>query len=89
MCQFLGIEDFGPEDKYVLNKDIDNDSATLAVLKEINQAIFKEHRTKPDTQQLNLYFFACHGIDNNSIQNIVLNEYDKKAEFYQLYPIEF
>ena len=28
MCQFLNIKDFGPNDLYILNKDLDKDSVT-------------------------------------------------------------
>ena len=29
MCQFLNIKDFGPDDLYILNKDLEKDSVTL------------------------------------------------------------
>ena len=66
MCQFLNIKDFGPNDLYILNKDLDTDSVTLNELNRIMQAIIKEHRSKPKRSQLNMFFFACHGIDRNS-----------------------
>ena len=68
MCEFIKIKDFGPNDKYIINKDLEEDrSVTIKELSEIIKCIFKEHRSKPDSKHLNLFFFACHGIDKNSI----------------------
>ena len=89
MCQFLNIKDFGPDDLYILNKDLEKDSVTLNELNQVVKAITKVHRSNPDIQQLNMFFFACHGIDRNSQQNLVLNEYDEKTEFYRLMQIEY
>ena len=47
-------------------------------------ALAKEHRNKPDSQQLSIFFFSCHGIDRSSNQHIVLNEFDKSTQFYKL-----
>ena len=66
MCQFLNIKDFGPDDLYILNKDLEKDSVTLNELNQVVKAITKVHRSNPDIQQLNMFFFACHGIDRNS-----------------------
>ena len=35
-----------------------------------------------------LLFFACHGMSKNSMQWVVLNEYDTKTEFYKLHNAE-
>ena len=67
MCQFLKIKDFGPNDQNILNKDLEVDSVTEKEVNWVFQAIVKEHRKNPDTRQLNMFFFACHGIDKNSI----------------------
>ena len=66
MCQFLNIKDFGLNDLYILNKDLEKDSVTLNELNQVVKDITKEHRRSPDSQQLNVFFFACHGIDRNS-----------------------
>ena len=72
----------------MLNKDPSKDSITLKELQLIFKAISAEHKKKPDTPQLNIFFFACHGIDKNANQHIVLNDFDKNAKFYALHPSE-
>ena len=72
----------------MLNKDPSKDSITLKELQKIFKATSDEHKFKPNTPQLNIFFFACHGIDKNANQHIVLNDFDKKAKFYALHPSE-
>ena len=50
MCQFLNIKDFGLNDLYILNKDLEKDSVTLIDLNQIFKDIIKEHRRSPDSQ---------------------------------------
>ena len=88
MCQFLNIEDFGKDDCYILNKDLKKDSVTIKEFNIIFCSLTKEHRDKPGTPQLTIFFFASHGIDKSSQQHIVLNEYDKNAGFYTLLAAE-
>ena len=33
-------------------------------------------------------FFACHGMSLNGTQQIVLNEFDAKMQFYKIYDVE-
>ena len=66
MCQFLNIENFGKDDSYILNKGLEKDSVTQKEVNVILRTLTKEHRDRPDTPQLTLFFFASHGIDKNS-----------------------
>ena len=47
MCQFLDIRDFGLDDSYILNKDLDKDSVSGVELNQIFRTIFFEHKKKP------------------------------------------
>ena len=33
-------------------------------------------------------FFACHGMNLNGTQQIVINEFDAKLQFYKIYDAE-
>ena len=47
-----------------------------------------DQKGKPETPQLNIFFFASHGIDRNANQHIVLNEFEEKSQFYVLMNVE-
>ena len=42
----------------------------------------------PGQNFLIFYIFACHGIQKEGSQSIVINEFDPEAEFYRLWPAE-
>ena len=88
MCQFLDIKDFGHNDSFIINNDLDKDSISAKELDCLFSEIKKQLFKNPATRQLNMFFFACHGIDRNSEQNLVLNEFDPETEFYKLVHIE-
>ena len=67
-----------------MNQDLTNDSVTKGEVDIIFRALTKEHAIEPGTSNLTIFFFASHGIDRNANQQIVLNEFDKKASFYSL-----
>ena len=48
MCQFLNIEDFGEDDCYILNKDLQKDSVNLKEVNNILRTLTKAHRDRPD-----------------------------------------
>ena len=84
MCEFLDFNAKGSDQLLILNKDVETDSVTSKGITEIYRSIMDEHKNKPSTPQLNLFFFASHGIDRNAQQHIVLNEFEKKSQFYAL-----
>ena len=84
----MDIEDFGHNDSFLINNDLDKDSISAKELDLLFSQIKKELYKNPATRQLNIFFFACHGIDKNSEQNLVLNEFDSESEFYKLVRIE-
>ena len=52
------------------------------------RAINEQHMNQATKSHLTIFFFACHGIDRNANQHIVLNEFDSKASFYSLQNVE-
>ena len=80
----MDIDVFGNDDVLIVNKNLEEDSVVLKELTKIYRNIMKEHQGKPNTPQLNIFFFACHGIDKNANQHIVLNEFNKSTGFYTL-----
>ena len=48
----------------------------------------KRFLKNPSQNFLIFYIFACHGIQKEGSQSIVINEIDPDAEFYRLWPAE-
>ena len=79
------ITDTGPiDDKnlYVLN-----DNATAAQMKRV-MANIRKRLDEPNTNFLIVYVFAGHGMDAFGKQVMLLNEYNKKTGFYQMFGAE-
>ena len=66
MCQFLGFDVLDKDNVLIVNRNLQQDSVTLKELTKIYREIMKEHQANPGTPQLNIFFFACHGIDKNA-----------------------
>ena len=66
MCRFLDFNVLRNSDVLIVNKNLQEDSVTLKELQKIIKDIGNEHKSKPNKPQLNIFFFACHGIDKNA-----------------------
>ena len=42
----------------------------------------------PEKKHFGIFFFACHGMAWQSMQQILVNEFDDKRGFYKLFGIE-
>ena len=73
IVSFMGADNFGEKDKYILNKDPKKDNITSNQIKTLFKDLTKMLMAEPDTDHALLFFYAGHGIDFNSQQNIVLN----------------
>ena len=85
---FLKANNFGENDEYILNKDLDNDSISSTDLNRFFQKLHKRLKKDPKLKHLGFFFFASHGIAFESTQWIVLNQFDSLKEFYKLYGAE-
>ena len=85
---FLKADNFGEDNEFILNPDIDNYSVTQADLKTFQKSLTGKFRNAAQLKFLCLMFFACHGMSLNGTQQIVLNQFDTKMQFYKIYDIE-
>ena len=50
--------------------------------------IEKRIKSNPQKKYLVIYVIACHGMNSNGQQVIVLNEYEKSSGFYKIFGME-
>ena len=76
---------FGPNDMYKVVED-----PSYKDIMNLKNQLFKELKTwKEDNQKpLVIYIFACHGIQESGSQGVVVNEFDKRTEFYKIWKAE-
>ena len=48
----------------------------------------KDLKAMKKEKTLVVYIFASHGIQENGSQGVVVNEFDKDAQFYQIWKAE-
>ena len=77
--RFIGVDDFGPNDSYILNKGLNdtNKSITFRMYMDMNHAIDKRLKKDPDKMHLVFQPVAGHGMIFEGTQWLLLNEYDK------------
>ena len=54
------------------------------MIKDLTRRLINE----PDIIQFGIIFMAGHGMIKDGRQHLLLNEFDKRIEFYNLFPIE-
>ena len=74
---FIGADKYGENDAYILNKDLETYSITNKDINNLFRNLTRQLVKEPDEEQVFFFFFASHGIDKNSMQHIVLNQFDK------------
>ena len=77
--QFIGVDDFGPNDSYILNKDLDDSDKSISKKQyfEVYKAIDKRFREDPDKMHLLIQPLAGHGMLVEGTQWLLLNEIDR------------
>ena len=88
--EFLDFTDFGPNNEWILNKNIE-DSEESITEKQANQflvAMNKRLKANPNKMQLGVFFVAGHGMIHEGTQRVLLNQFCKQRKFYKLWPIE-
>ena len=90
MNEFLGISDFGPDNLYLLNKDLNDPkkSVTEAQTTKAFNSVSKSLREEPKQTRLGIVYVGGHGMMHEGTQHFVLNQYDKDKRFYKLFPVE-
>ena len=62
-ASLLNIDNFGPNDAFILNKDLTKDSFTY---KEANEMLVMRLaymlKFAPEVKHFGIFFFACHGM---------------------------
>ena len=76
-AEFLGITDFGKDDCYILNKDLEHYNITRKQCTDAFISLTKRCKASPDEKTFVLMFWAGHGMCNDGSQMFVLNEYDR------------
>ena len=77
-----GILDSGPGDMYDMKEP--SFEEVVQVRKHLNKRFLRN----PDVNFLVFYIFACHGIQKDGKQSVVVNEFDTKTKFLKLINIE-
>jgi hypothetical protein len=88
--EFLDFTDFGPNNDWILNKNIEDSEESITV-KKANSFLVnmqKRLRANPKKMQLGVFFVAGHGMIHEGTQRVLLNQFCKNKKFYQLWPIE-
>ena len=85
---FVKANNFGKNDEYILNPDIDKNNLTAKELNSLINKLRLKFKGSADLKHLCFMFFASHGMAYESTQHIVLNEFDKINKFYKLYAAE-
>ena len=89
-ANFLGIKNFGPEDMFIVNKDLSNKDKSIT--KKDADALYRYlcnmFEKNPETKHFGLFLYAGHGMIRDGTQYILLNQLDKKAGFYVMHSVE-
>ena len=88
--QFIGADDCGPQQSYILNKDLKDTakSITYNMVIEVSASISERLKKKPDKNYLGFTLVAGHGMVYEGMQYLLLNQYCSTGKFYKLCPIE-
>ena len=87
-ANFLGFTDFGPDDSYILNKDLENYNITHKQCNNIFKNLCKRLIKAPGQKTFIIMFWAGHGMSLDASQVFVLNEFNKKIQFYKTFAAE-
>ena len=89
-ASFLGIDYFGPRDKFKLNKDLEDPekSITSKDARDLTRSLYALFGQSPETKYFGLFLYAGHGMIKDGLQYILLNELDKNKGFYVLNQVE-
>lgn len=74
--RFIGVDDFGPDDSYILNKDLDDTDKSITFrmyMDNMNHAIDKRLKKDPDKMHLVFQPVAGHGMIFEGTQWLLLN----------------
>ena len=76
---FLDITDFGVDNEWILNKDIEDpeQSITSKQAQSMVTKMIKMFKNSPKKKHLGVFFIASHGMIHEGSQRILLNEFDK------------
>ena len=72
---FLGIDNFGPDDKFILNKDLEDKdkSITKKDARDLTRSLLSLFMNSPETKYFGLFLYAGHGMIKEGTQYILLN----------------
>ena len=87
-ARFIGMDNYGIGDCFIVNKDPENYSITQADLKKLNINLRLMLNNDPETPYFSITFVAGHGMSKESMQWLILNHFDAKTGFYQLHDTE-
>ena len=76
-----------PENIYMLDQD-PTESEVRQVFSKITKRLEIGKQNIPMTKFLVIFLFACHGIIKENMQEILLNEFDKKEKFLKRFRAE-
>ena len=78
------------QEKDILNlyDDDISDKQFSDAINSVSKELRAAKKSSPQEKHLLFVFFASHGILRDGTQWIVLNEYDKKKEYYKLFGAE-
>ena len=88
IVEFIGADNYGKDDEYMLNKDPENDNITDKQITQLFWVLTRKLNGELDKKQVYFFFVASHGIDKVSQQHIVLNQFNKSDEFCKLVNVE-
>ena len=90
VLEFLDITDYGPDNAWILNKDIEDPDQSITEKQALQMVtkLTKIFKQNPNEMHLGIFFIAGHGMIHEGTQRLLLNEFDKTKKFYKLFPIE-
>ena len=89
-ANFLGIKNFGPDDMFIVNKDLTDKEKSITQKEAIHllRYLSRMMQEQSDTKHFGLFMYAGHGVIKNGTEYILLNQHDEKNGFYVMYPAE-
>ena len=80
--RFIGIDYFGENDNFILNKDLKTYNITKKDFTSLNHEIRKMLKDDPEKKHFGISFVAGHGMIFEGMQWILLNQIGK--DFYRM-----
>ena len=87
-AKFIGIDDFGVDDCFIINKDVETYSVSMKDLIKLDKDLRKKLKEGPEKKYFSIFFIAGHGMLRDGTQWLLLNKLDENQGFYKMYATE-